>query len=204
MGSQSRTRRAAELEHSVLEARNSRARRGQGPSGSSEGNPSHPLLGPRQPRRVAVPSSHGRLPASPLLGPWQPRRVAVPIFTWSSPRVSSVSVPPFLFQGESGCRAHPDLRWPRLSFLTLFTSFPSPGHLPNPGIKPRSPALQADSLPFEPPRKPNSQFWGSRWTQLWGEHHHLPHCREPLVLFSEGISLCFYFNSFKFSSHKGS
>ena len=26
-------------------------------------------------------------------------------------------------------------------------SFPSPGYLPNPGIKPTSPALQADSLP---------------------------------------------------------
>ena len=32
--------------------------------------------------------------------------------------------------------------------------FPSPD-LPNPGIKPRSPALQADSLPFELPRKPS-------------------------------------------------
>ena len=31
---------------------------------------------------------------------------------------------------------------------------PSPGDLPNPGIKPRSPALQADSLPAEPPGKP--------------------------------------------------
>ena len=28
--------------------------------------------------------------------------------------------------------------------------FPSPGDLPNPGIKARSPALQADSLPAEP------------------------------------------------------
>ena len=28
--------------------------------------------------------------------------------------------------------------------------FPSPGALPNPGIEPRSPALQADSLPSEP------------------------------------------------------
>ena len=28
--------------------------------------------------------------------------------------------------------------------------FPSPGGLPNPGIEPRSPALQADSLPIEP------------------------------------------------------
>ena len=32
--------------------------------------------------------------------------------------------------------------------------FPSPGDLPNPGIKPTSPALQADSLPTEPPGKP--------------------------------------------------
>ena len=28
---------------------------------------------------------------------------------------------------------------------------PSPGDLPNPGIKPRSPAWQADALPSEPP-----------------------------------------------------
>ena len=28
--------------------------------------------------------------------------------------------------------------------------FPSPGDLPNPGIDPKSPALQADSLPSEP------------------------------------------------------
>ena len=32
--------------------------------------------------------------------------------------------------------------------------FPSPGYLPNPGIEPGSPALQADSLPSEPPWKP--------------------------------------------------
>ena len=29
--------------------------------------------------------------------------------------------------------------------------FPSPGDLPNPGIEPRSPALQTDALPSEPP-----------------------------------------------------
>ena len=33
--------------------------------------------------------------------------------------------------------------------------FPSPGDLPNPGIKPRSPALQADSLPTELQGKPH-------------------------------------------------
>ena len=33
--------------------------------------------------------------------------------------------------------------------------FPSPGDLSNPGIEPGSPALQADSLPAEPPGKPS-------------------------------------------------
>ena len=32
--------------------------------------------------------------------------------------------------------------------------FPSPGDLPNPGIKPRSPALQVNALTSEPPGKP--------------------------------------------------
>ena len=32
--------------------------------------------------------------------------------------------------------------------------FPSPGDLPNPGIEPRSPALQAEVLTSEPPGKP--------------------------------------------------
>ena len=32
--------------------------------------------------------------------------------------------------------------------------FPSLGHLPNPGIEPGCPALQADALPSEPPGKP--------------------------------------------------
>ena len=31
--------------------------------------------------------------------------------------------------------------------------FPSPGDLPKPGIKPGSPALQADTLPSKPPGK---------------------------------------------------
>ena len=31
--------------------------------------------------------------------------------------------------------------------------FPSPGDLPNPGIEPQSPALQADALSSEPPGK---------------------------------------------------
>ena len=35
--------------------------------------------------------------------------------------------------------------------------FPSPGDLPEPGIEPGSPALQADSLPPESPGKPSGK-----------------------------------------------
>ena len=36
---------------------------------------------------------------------------------------------------------------------------PPPGDLPNSGIEPRSPALQADSLSSEPPRKPENTLY---------------------------------------------
>ena len=39
--------------------------------------------------------------------------------------------------------------------------FPSPGDLPNPEIKPRSVALQADSLPAEPQGKPKNTGVGN-------------------------------------------
>ena len=35
---------------------------------------------------------------------------------------------------------------------------PPPGDLPNPGIQPRFPALQADSLPSVPPGKPKRLY----------------------------------------------
>ena len=48
--------------------------------------------------------------------------------------------------------------------------FPSPGDLPNPGIKPRSPTLQRDALTSEPPEKPPTIVWpqanGRERTQL--------------------------------------
>ena len=39
--------------------------------------------------------------------------------------------------------------------------FPSPGEFPNPRIELRSPTLQADSLPSEPPGKPKNTGVGS-------------------------------------------
>ena len=45
------------------------------------------------------------------------------------------------------------MEFPRLEYWSA-QSFPSPGDLPNPGIEPKSPALQADSLLSEAPGKP--------------------------------------------------
>ena len=39
--------------------------------------------------------------------------------------------------------------------------FPSPRDLPNPGVEPRSLALQADSFPAEPQRRPKNIGLGS-------------------------------------------
>ena len=38
-------------------------------------------------------------------------------------------------------------------------SLPSPVDLPDPGIKPTSPALQADSLPLSHQESPSGQWW---------------------------------------------
>ena len=49
--------------------------------------------------------------------------------------------------------------------------FPSPGDLPNPGIEPRSPALEADALPSEPTHE-KGDYVGrgemSSWDHLLG------------------------------------
>ena len=63
--------------------------------------------------------------------------------------------------------------------------FPSPRDLPNPGIEPRSPTLQADSLPAEPQEKPKDTGVGSL-TRLQGifltqeSNQGLLHCRQIL------------------------
>ena len=49
-------------------------------------------------------------------------------------------------------QAPPSMRFSRQECCSGLP-FPSPGDLPNPGIEPRSPALQADALPSEPPGK---------------------------------------------------
>ena len=55
-------------------------------------------------------------------------------------------------------QAPPSMGFSKQEYWSGF-SFPSSGDLPDPGIEPVSPALQADALPSEPPRKsiPHSQ-----------------------------------------------
>ena len=53
------------------------------------------------------------------------------------------------------CIAHQaplSMEFPRQEYWSGLP-FPSPGDCPDPGIEPGSPALQADSLPFESPEK---------------------------------------------------
>ena len=45
--------------------------------------------------------------------------------------------------------------------------FPDPGNLPNPGIEPRSPTLQADSLQAEPQEKPKNTGVGTLSLLQW-------------------------------------
>ena len=70
--------------------------------------------------------------------------------------------------------------------------FPSPGVCPNPGIEPRSPILQADSLPAEPQGKPKNTGVGSLSLLWWillaqeSNRDHL-HCKQILYQLREAI-----------------
>ena len=64
-----------------------------------------------------------------------------------------------------------------------------PGNVPNPGIEPRSPALQVYSLPFEPPGKPKNAGVGSLSILLGNFptqelNQGLLHCRQILYQLS--------------------
>ena len=59
----------------------------------------------------------------------------------------------FVTPWTTAYQAPPSMEFSRQEYWSGLP-FPSSGDLPNPGIKPRSPALQADALPSEPPGKP--------------------------------------------------
>ena len=58
----------------------------------------------------------------------------------------------FVTPWTAAYQAPPSMGFSRQEYLSG-VPFPSPGDLPDPGIKPGSPALQADSVPTEPPGK---------------------------------------------------
>ena len=62
-------------------------------------------------------------------------------------------VPLFATPGTVAYQAPPSMGFSRQGYWSGLP-FPSPGDLPDPGIEPESPALQADTLPSEPPGKP--------------------------------------------------
>ena len=75
---------------------------------------------------------------------------------------------------------------------------PSPGDLPNPGIKPRSPALQAHSLWSEPPGKPKKESRGTATRECWRQHLCFPSLVFGkilgLVLYWEVVVITFWSN----------
>ena len=60
------------------------------------------------------------------------------------------------------CQVPPSMRFSRQEYRSELP-FPSPGALPDPGIELGSPALQADSLPSEPPGKPKEGWVPNNW-----------------------------------------
>ena len=86
-------------------------------------------------------------------------------------------------------------------------TFPSPGDLPNTGIKPRSPTLHVDSLPAELQEKPKNTGVGSlsllQWIILTQESNQgLLHCRGILYQLSYQGSPCSHFAEEKAEVHE--
>ena len=60
--------------------------------------------------------------------------------------------------------------------------FPSPGDLPDPGIKPKSPTLQADALTSEPPGKPDiKKGWQEYTEELYKKDLHDPDNHDGVI-----------------------
>ena len=77
---------------------------------------------------------------------------------WSESEMKSLSrVRLFATPWTEAHQAPPSMGFSRQGYWSGLP-FPSPGDLPNPGIEPRSPALQADALTSAPPGKPQSNI----------------------------------------------
>ena len=73
---------------------------------------------------------------------------------WKWKQVKSLSrVQFFVTPWTIAHQAHSSMEFSRQEYWTGLP-FPSPGDLPDPGIRPGSPTLRADALPSEPPGNP--------------------------------------------------
>ena len=73
--------------------------------------------------------------------------------------------PTLVTPGTAALQAPLSMRFSRQEYWSGLP-FPLLGDLPDPGIEPRSSAMQADSLPSEPPGKPKLGWWpkaGMNW-----------------------------------------
>ena len=68
---------------------------------------------------------------------------------------SLIGVQLFATPGTVACQAPPSMGFSRQEYWSGLP-FPSTGILPDPGIEPRSPALEADALTSEPPGNGNT------------------------------------------------
>ena len=93
-----------------------------------------PQRGPFVYSDLSLPPSRSNLPAPAPRGKWKWKRKSLSYVRLCDPM---------------DCQAPLSMEFSKQEEQSELP-FPSPGDLPNPGIKPRSPALQANSLPFEP------------------------------------------------------
>ena len=76
-----------------------------------------------------------------------------------------------------------NVKWDYIYFKKYWSGllFPSPGDLPDPGIKPGFPTLQAESLQSKPPEKPSQRPRMSIWPQLPNIQSNCLHCTSLAV-----------------------
>ena len=120
-------------------------------------------------------------------GQWIQQRVVM----WVSSRFSRVQlfVPPW----AAACQTPLPMRFPRQEYWSGLPCSP-PGDLPSPGVKPRSPALQVESLLSDPPGKPMNTGMGNLSLlqgilPIQGLNRDLWHCRWILYQLSYQGSL---------------
>ena len=111
---------------------------------------------------------------------------------WFSPKLCLTLAAPWTV----ACQPPLSMGFYRQEYWSGLT-FPSPGNLPNPGIKPWSPVSQTDTLPSEPPGKPkNTGVAGLSLLQgivpIQELNPGLLHCKNPLLLLScfSRVQLC--------------